>query len=595
MESMRLPAAALLLAASAAAGPEITTDELLEHVKWLAADERKGRESGGPEEVAVTEYIAERFAAVGLEPAGENGGWFQEVPFSVGHREEPGSLFELGGGKVASFAGGSEFCAFSVSGSGEVEGALAFAGYGITAPALGYDDFAEVDVTGRIVVLLRRTPRAGGAWSAPRTMLEHAAFVAKIRNATAHGAIAVVIVNDPAGSRKPGEDRLQTSGIGGEAEPIPCLHMTAGAAARLFAAAFQGTPEEFEGMILAGGTPKPASRLSEVRSRIRVKVTPIEKRGRNVCGLLRAGSKEAIDEVIIVGAHHDHVGMGAFGSLAGLPPGKAEIHNGADDNASGTSGLLEIAGYFASRRESLRRSILFLTFTGEERGLYGSAHYVERPTVRRERWAAMLNMDMIGRLHDRPLFVGGVATSPLFRPILERCAAEAGVKIVEGDGGVAPSDNTSFYRKDLPVLFFFSGDHDDYHRPTDDWDRIDLEGMRKGARLCAAVAEELARTPGPIGFRKSEKGGMGPPQPVLGITAGAHPAGVRIDGLLAGGPAERAGLKVADVVVALGEDPTPSLEALTRALRARQPGAVVRVRVLRGPESIEVEAKLAAR
>ena len=171
--------------------------------------------------------------------------------------------------------------------------------------------------------------------------------------------------------------------------------------------------------------------------------------------------------------------------------GRNKIHNGADDNASGTAGVLEIAEHLAARRASLRRSILFITFTGEERGLVGSRYYTNHPTVALEKTVAMINMDMIGRLDGRSLFIGGVGTSPALKPILERRVKTSGLKVEYGDGGTAPSDNTSFYAKKLPVLFFFTGTHDDYHRPTDDWDKIDKESIVKVARLVAAVAVDV--------------------------------------------------------------------------------------------------------
>jgi hypothetical protein len=574
--------------------PEISAGELLAHVKRLSADEWKGRESGGPEEILATDYVAERFRAAGLEPAGEGGTFFQPVPFTVGIREEPGGVFALAAGGPA-LEPGVDFRALSASASGELEAPLVFAGYGISSAELRYDDYEGLDVKGRIVVLFRHSPHAEGAWAAPGTLLRHAPFIAKIRNAEERGAAAVVVVNDP-WSLRGRPDELHSGDIGGGTAKIPCLHMTLRGAAGFLLRAFEGTAEELEGMIHAGGAPQPASRPSEMRARIRVKVAPVEMSGRNVCGLLRAGAEGGKpDEVIVLGAHHDHVGVGKFGSLAQGPAEFGRIHNGADDNASGTAAILELADHFASRRGTLRRSILFLTFTGEERGLLGSAHFVEHPTVPRDRWIAMINMDMVGRLFAQSLFVGGVGTSPAFRPILERRAAELGVKVVFGEGGLAPSDNTSFYRKGVPVLFLFSGMHEDYHRPGDDWEKIDAEGMRKSAALCGAVAADLADLPGKPEFRRADRGGMGPPQPYLGISGGAHPRGVRVEGVAEQSPAAAAGLLAGDVLLSVGGEPTPDIAALRKALASRKPGEAVPLEVLRGGEVLPLSATLGER
>jgi membrane-associated protease RseP (regulator of RpoE activity) len=286
------------------------------------------------------------------------------------------------------------------------------------------------------------------------------------------------------------------------------------------------------------------------------------------------------------------VGIGGRGSLANTPTERKQVHNGADDNASGSAGVLEVAEYLAARRGRLRRDILFLTFTGEELGLLGSRYFVEHPTRPLERMVAMINMDMIGRLGGRKLFIGGAKTSPAWKPMLDRLTAELGVAAVFGDGGRAPSDNTSFYNKKMPVLFFFSGMHREYHRPADDWPLIDLEGIEKVARLAAAAAETIANLPERPKFQRADSGGMGPPRAVLGINIAPAQGGVAIRTIVPAGPAARAGIREGDVIVAVAGSATPDPATLRAVMRKRQPGEEVTVKVRRGDETLEFTFKL---
>jgi len=368
--------------------------------------------------------------------------------------------------------------------------------------------------------------------------------------------------------------------------------MTLAAARRVFPALFGATPDELEQAIHAGAAAAPASRPGRVRLRMALEVEQLRLVGRNVVGLLKADGKQAVDEIIVVGAHHDHLGRGMAGSLERDPKKRTTIHNGADDNASGTSGVLEIAEYMAARRQHLRRSILFMTFTGEERGLVGSRYFVNHPTVPLERIVAMINMDMIGRLEGRKLFIGGVKTSPVFMSLIERVNGTINLPIQPGAGGRAPSDNTSFYNKQKPVLFFFTGMHPDYHRPSDDWGKIDAASMERVARIAGGVVDELARSSAPIPFQKADRGGFRPPRAVLGIAVGAVEGGVAITGVVDNSPAAKAGLKPGDVIVGIGERKVTDLRGLRRAMRRLNIGDKLKVKVLRDGQPLEVEVTL---
>ncbi len=590
-----------LIRAESAGAPTAEAAAMLTHVKKLSGEAWEGRGSGSKGEQAATNYIAAHFRSLGFEPAGENGTWFQDVamngPFSIGPKSELTVLGDAG----LSFGLETEFRPFSSSATAAAEGELVFAGYGIAAKDL-YDDYDGLDVAGRIVVALRGAPLVRG-WSGNRPVRAHAPFVEKLKTAQARGAVGVIIVNDPRSfpARVKGKptprrwrpDSLVRQNIGGEAA-IPFVHLTLAAGRKLFSAAFAKGIDKLETAILSGGdgAPRPASRGSRVRVRLSAEVQRKVLKGRNVCALLRAGAPDAIDEFVVVGAHHDHLGRGQQGSLARSRKERTEIHNGADDNGSGTAGCLEVARILAPLRGRLRRSILFITFTGEERGLLGSRHYCDKPTIPLAKTVAMLNMDMIGRRETRPLFVGGVKTSPSFGSLIESHAKELDLPVQLGDGGLAPSDNTSFYRKRLPVLFFFTGLHRDYHRPSDDWEKLDTASMQKIASLCARTALDVANLKERPKFVRADQGGNGPPRAILGINVGRGEGGVGVASARPGGPAVGAGVQTGDVILAIDGKKTPDIARLRTIMRNLRIGQKIKLSIRRGAQTLEIELKL---
>jgi hypothetical protein len=317
--------------------------------------------------------------------------------------------------------------------------------------------------------------------------------------------------------------------------------------------------------------------------------------GRNVIGVLR-GTDTAAERVLVVGAHYDHLGRGGPGSAA--PDRMGEIHNGADDNASGVAVLLDVAERLAAERPA--RTVVFVAFTGEELGLLGSAHFVEHAPVPVRRMAAMLNLDMVGRLGERPLIVYGVGTAAEWRPLLERIAAETGTVLAYQNDGFGPSDHTSFYAADVPVLHFFTNTHGDYHRPSDDPERIDEAGLQRVGAVVAAVARAVAHRPMTLtlqrgaGTRPGAGGGYGA---YLGTVPDFSPVetGVLLGGVSPGSPAEKAGLLKGDIIVGLGAHEVRDLQGMTDALRAHRPGDEVRVRYLRDGRALEVTVVLGDR
>jgi len=287
----------------------------------------------------------------------------------------------------------------------------------------------------------------------------------------------------------------------------------------------------------------------------------------------------------VIGAHYDHLGEGGPSSLA---PGVHAVHNGADDNASGVAAMLRAAERIAAGRRP-SRSVLFVAFTGEESGLLGSAYYVGHPTVK-GRLAGMINLDMVGRLGAGTLIVSGVGTADELRALVERAAARAGVPFATRGEGYGPSDHTSLYVKDVPVLHLFTNTHADYHKPTDAWDKIDAIGLEKVSQIVADVAMAAAGQTQTLTLRR----GAGQPPPPPGSAGSGYGAylgtvpdftpvehGVKLSGVTAGSPAEKAGIRAADVIVKIADKDIADLQAMTDALRAHKPGETVTISVLR--------------
>jgi aminopeptidase YwaD len=320
--------------------------------------------------------------------------------------------------------------------------------------------------------------------------------------------------------------------------------------------------------------------------------------GRNVVALLRGADPALAAEAVIIGAHYDHLGDGGRFSLA---QGDRSIHNGADDNASGVAALLDVAGRLA-RGPKPARTIVFIAFSGEELGLLGSSHYAAHPTIPLERTRAMLNMDMVGRLGAGPLIVYGTDTAEEWTAAVERAAAAEGVAVRTGGDGFGASDQTSFYARDVPVLHFFTNVHEDYHRPSDDWEKVDAAGLVKVAGIVERVAREVAGRSGALTFRRST---APPPRAASGGGYGAYlgsipdfapvERGVRLTGVRAGSPAEKAGIRAGDIIVRMGEMEVRDLQGLTDALRAHKPGDAVPITVLRDGAPVTVPVTLSTR
>jgi hypothetical protein len=582
-------------------------------VVYLADDAREGRGTGTKGIDEAADYIATVFKEAGLKPAPGAEGYFQ--PFSVRGPAQLGQPLELAfqgpGDQRFAAASGSDFTALALGGAGKLEDVpVVFAGYGITAKdealKLDYDDYKDVDVKGKTVLIVRREPQQDKEDSlfAGKQNTTYAAFRHKITNATSHGAVAVLMVNDAAGLKGGKDELLDFQAAGPSNGRIPFLMLKRDFADKLLAAAKQPSLEELEKQI--DTDLKPVSRPLEgwtARGQVTIERKPLQ--AKNVIGVLE-GAGPSAEETIVIGAHYDHLGRGQSGGS--LAFGSHDIHNGADDNASGTAMILELARRLARRADPLPRRIVFMTFSGEELGLLGSRHYVEHPLYPLKDTVAMINFDMVGRLNPKgDLTVFGAGTSPGFEDLVKALATSQGLKskIVPGtQGEFFQSDHASFYNKDIPVLFAFTGNHPDYHRPSDDSERINFHGMSQVADLGELVLLDLARRPERPKFTKLPSRGprIGAARgPGGGAYLGSRPAygedveGVKLDGVGEGTPAEKAGLKAGDVIVKFDGKKIANIDDYMEALSAKKPGDTVEIVVKRDSEEKTLKATLGTR
>ncbi|MDA2938220.1 M28 family peptidase [Acidobacteria bacterium AH-259-A15] len=570
-----------------------SSDSFLEHLRYLASDELKGRKNGSLGLEQAASYIAEHFQKYGLLPAGDGQTYFQEFELTMGRRLGPenGIALETGTDQIH-LKVESDYVPLTSGPETTVQGPLVFAGFGISAPELNYDDYRGLDVRRKIVLVFEHEPQEQSKESLfrGRELTPYATDLHKILNAKSRGAAAVLLLPD---SFNHPESR-ETGPAGGRQVEDMGIHSVklAGKWGEWLLHRSGRDPVEIAGWINSHLTPY--SFGLGFGATVSIDVVKVRRTIKNVLGL-KPGQTE---KVIIIGAHYDHLGLGDKTSLA--PELIGEVHNGADDNASGTAGLLRLAQDFG--RTSPHRGLLFIAFAGEELGLLGSRYYAQHPTIALEKTMAMINMDMIGR-SDGDLLVGGVGTAAEFKGILDDLQKTSVLQFTYSNSLRGSSDHLSFSVKKIPVLFFFSGLHSDYHRPSDDWERIDLVRTKQVLEVVHGTIDQLAALEQPPQYvdlgrqdhvARSAGRGHGP-------RLGSFPDmsweldGVRFEGILAGSPAEKAGLRAGDILVGFDGRKVKSLYDFTTALGTKVPGDEVEVVVLRDGQIMRMTVHLDAR
>lgn len=637
------------------------------HVEHLASGKLEGRKTGTRGAELAAEYVAREFARLHLEPGGgavsvrrdkvEPREFMQAFPYVAGVELGKGNLLTYtmrrteAAPKVVPVAfdlrAGEDWLPLGFSANAHVKNApVAFVGYGITAADQNYDDYKGVDVRDKVALAFSGTPDGDN----PHSRFTRAGEIRfKAAAARAAGAQALVVVAAADNFKEEKLSRLEYDNAGGDAG-LPVVVVSRQAAGRMFFGLF-GLAEPLAEVAKAEEALRAAkssgASLSEafaerLKSSELILSTDVVRKSApaaNVVGILRGSDPKLRDEVIVVGAHYDHLGHGGGrNSLAGPEGG---IHHGADDNASGTSALIELARQLSAERDKQRRTVVFIAFGGEEEGLLGSSHYVAHPAAPLERTVAMINMDMVGRLKNDTLMIGGVGTASEWRGWIEGknrifdvkvdpmgtgtrggqmtrepttvaasapapgTRTETPVVITGSNGrvvatatpgqrftlrlnedGFGPSDHSSFYAKRLPVLFFFTGTHEDYHKPSDTAERINYEGLARVADFVREIVGELQASDARPTYTtaKTEANARSTGFRVyLGTVPsyGESTDGLKLDAVREGSPAEAAGLKAGDRIVRLAGRDVRNVYDYTQALSEMKAGQQYEVEVVR--------------
>jgi hypothetical protein len=585
-----------------AADPGPLEGRLREAVTWLASPEREGRGPGTAGIEQAADWVAGRLAALGLDTTVVGETPFQQFPVTLEAKLGPAAenTAEIvgppgadGTRPVRPLELGTDFTPLAAGGSGAFDLPLVFAGYGITAPQEGYDDYAPVgpsDAKGAAVIVLRQEPQKDNPHSVfdGNQASQFAALSRKVANASEHEAGGLVFTNDASDT----DDALmafERAGDGSEKRTMPVLHVRRSAIAPVIEAGLGRSLPSIEQAIDDRLAPQSAA-LSGWRIRGRVAIERKEAESRNVLAILPGTSGK---ETVVLGAHYDHLGFGGPNSAA---PGETAVHHGADDNASGTAMLVEVARILAAEGP-FPRTILFAAFSGEERGLLGSAHYTANAAVPLPDTAVMVNLDMVGRLEGDKVIVHGTGTGTGLDALVDRLVAAQKFEVAKEPGGFGPSDHSSFYARKIPVLHLFTGSHSDYHRPTDTADKINYAGMVRLTRLVADLVKELATAPERPAYIEvaSKMFARGGDRPYFGSIPdfGKPGKGYAITGVTKDSPAARGGLQAGDVIVRLGDSAVTGLEDFDSALRKHKGGDTIPVVVLRAGAEVTLQVTLA--
>jgi hypothetical protein len=575
----------------------ISPNAYLAHIKYLASPELKGRATGSPELEKAASYIASQFQSFDVKPV-PGSTYLQAFTTTVGARMGAVNRFEANSVPLPARTG---FIPFSFSSSGTVSAPVVFVGYGITANEYHYDDYAGIDVKDKIVLMVRHEPQENDDKSVflGKELTQHSTFAIKAVNAKMHGARAVIMVNDAYPHHTAAEDRLDSFGqaTGPTDSGVLFVQVKESTAEAWFKNEGRDLHEILDGI---DKDLKPRSfPLTKLAVNVSLDIQHDMKTVHNVAAYIPGKTQE----YVIIGAHYDHLGLGDEHSLA--PSQIGTIHPGADDNASGTAGVIELARWF-SKQPQQQRGSLFITFAGEELGLLGSNYYTGHPLLPLENAVTMLNMDMIGRIRGGKVYVNGTGTGSTLGKLVESVKPPAEFKLDLSEAtGYGGSDHMSFTVKQVPVLFFFSGLHGDYHKPSDTWDKIDAPDAAKLLGYVAQIATRLANDPERPTFQRvtepkapsgssSSSSGYGPNFGSI-PDFDEPPHGVRFADVRDGTPAAKAGLKAGDILIEFDGKDIGNLYDFTYALQAHKPGDEVLVKVLRGSQLIERKVLLTER
>jgi Peptidase family M28/PDZ domain/PA domain len=591
-----------------AAENDASVSRLRKDLEFLASDacEGRGAQTEGIHKAAA--YIAAEFQQLGLKPGGTNGSYFQPFTMRTGRATigvtnrlvVQGSL-----GQAMELKLDAHFRPLGLSAVGKASAPLVFVGYGLSDKQLKYDDYSGIDAAGKIVVVLRKTPPVdgnGGAFGGGRAN-QLGSLSSKLLTAQQHKAAGVIFVNDR-DTAKAG-DPLMPFEYTAQEEPgvdIPSVQIQRSQLdAMLQSSAGKGL-NEIEREIERTASPHSVA-LNGWSASFEVQITRKSVEVKNVIGIMD-GRGPLANEIVVIGAHYDHLGRGERGSLERDAKKRETIHHGADDNGSGSVSVMELARRFALRKTYEGRTIVFMTFAGEEQGLLGSRYFCNHPTVPLDKACAMVNLDMVGRLrtdkdsNQGKLEIGGIGSAKNFTGMIDELNKKYDFKLARTISAYGPSDHTSFAEKKVPVFFLFTGLHGEYHRPADVVATINFEGMKKIVDFTEELVDRLTamkERPEFVQTPRGNPGGIRAGVPTIGIMPGnydeASEKGVLIGGVTDGRPAAKAGMKEGDFIVEIAGKPIKNMSSYMTVMSGQKKGEPVEMIVERGGKKIKLTVK----
>jgi aminopeptidase YwaD len=537
----------------AAGNDSIIIRNLKRHIYYLADDKLEGRLAGSKGEKLASSYIIEQYKKMSIAPMGNDGSFLQAFTFDNGKKASGKNELAI---NTHTLKLNEDYFPLNVSANGKVKGSIVDVGYGISAPAIDYDSYkGQLDLRGKIFLMESSTPDGDDPHS---KYAPYADVKTKVDAAVLKGAIAIIFTN----TNDKADDPSANLDIKSFESPVPVVFIKSGAWQQ-------------------------AKRDQLNVARITVHLKKISVTGHNVIGFLDNHAATTI----VLGAHYDHLGHNELGGS--LYRGAPQIHNGADDNASGTAGVIELARWLATNGVTEKSNFLFINFSGEEEGLYGSKAWVAHATYDTSKISCMINMDMIGRYRtEKGLEIDGLGTSPDAFNFIRTLTFDT-LRFKLSDNGTGPSDHTSFYLENIPVLFFFTGNHDDYHKPTDDADKINYTGELEVLKFIEHILLHLDNNK-IIAFSKTKEPDTGE-VPMFKVRLGIVPdysfegPGLRVDGVDDGLAAAKAGIEKGDIILSLGEFQISDIYAYMHALAAFHKGDTTNAGVQRNTKQLKLK------
>lgn len=527
--------------------------QLKEHIYYLASDKLSGRNTGSKGEKRSYDYISEQYKKMGLLPKGESG-FLQPFSFTYGKKMSGKNQLMLNGEALQL---DEDFYPLNFSANGKVKGKIVDVGFGIVAPSIGYDSYQNLsNLKGNIYLIECSTPEGDSPHSKYSPFAD---IKTRIQQAKSKGAIAVIFTN----TTQDAEDLKANLEINSATEEIPVIFLKASTLKKYRHAEFN-------------------------TASITTNLEKIALTGHNIAAFIDNGAPLTV----VIGAHYDHLGYGEYGNS--LYRGEPGIHNGADDNASGTAAVVELARHFQHNGIKENNNYLFLNFSGEELGLIGSKYWLEHATIDTSKINFMVNMDMIGRYDaDKGMEISGLGTSPDAFNFIRTISYDE-LKFKLSESGTGPTDHASFYYANIPVLNFFTGTHEDYHKPSDDADKINYPAEASIIQLIETIVIQLDDN-GQLPFFRTKETDLSN-VPRFKVRLGIIPdylfdgTGLRVDGVDDGKPAALAGIKKGDIIVAIGDFIISDIMAYMKALAAFKSGDTTTIVVKRGDVNVEMQA-----